>query len=254
MCVRRRIKKTTEEGESKSSDDEFFRQAAAHLLKAKKVKQIGGVSTSSRCVKVKLNHVDVQMEADSGADVNNMDEHQFKALVHRSSVKPAPQTSNVKLYTLQHKLDVKREFRGTIRNDTCGRLVTFVVVIGRIKSHPLIGKETLLGLGMLKIQPNGTLAEPNSLGTSSEGCVANTVKDTGMQEMEDLVAKYSHLFEGTGKMEDIRNWKGDLRAFPYEGQCNTSGSETQFATILPSRTTQEMARPMISRGYLSKSS
>ena len=187
--VRRRIKKTTEAGESTISDDEFFGQAAEHLSQAKKVKEIGGVSTTSRCVKVKLNDVDVQMEADSGADVNIMNEHQIKALVCRSSVKPALQPSNVKLYTLQHKLDVKGEVRATIRNDPCGRLVTFVVVFGRIKSPLLIGKETLLGLGMLKIQPNGSLAEPNSLGTSSEGCVANTVKDTGMQQMEDLVAK-----------------------------------------------------------------
>ena len=149
--VRRRIKKTTEAGESTSSDDEFFGQAAEHLSQAKKVKQIGGVSTTCRCVKVKLNDVDVQMEADSGADVNIMDEHQFKTLVHRSSVKPALQPSNVKLYTLQHNLDVKGQFCATIRNDTCGRLVTFVVVFGRIKSPPLIGKETLLGLGMLKI-------------------------------------------------------------------------------------------------------
>ena len=58
-------------------------------------------------LKVKLNDVDVQMEADSGADVNTMDEHQFKALVHSSSVKPALQPSNVKLYTLKHKLDVR---------------------------------------------------------------------------------------------------------------------------------------------------
>ena len=151
--------------------------------------------------------MDVQMEADSGADVNIMDEHQFKALVHRSSVKPALQPSDVKLYTLQHKLDIKGEFRATIRNDTCGRLVTFVVVFGRIKSPLLIGKATLLGLGMLKIQPNGSLAELNSLGTSSEGCVANTVKDNEMQEMEDLVAKYNHLFEGIGKMEDKKRGK-----------------------------------------------
>ena len=138
--VKRRIKKTTEAGESTSSDDEFFGQAAEHLSQAKKVKRIGGVGTTSRCVKVKLNDVDVQMEADSGADVNIMDEHQFKAFVHRSCDKPVLQPSNVKLYTLQHKLDVKGEFRATIRNDTCGRLVTFVVVFGRIKSPPLARK------------------------------------------------------------------------------------------------------------------
>ena len=68
--VKRRIKKTTEVVESTSSDDEFFKQAAEHLSQAKKVKQIRGVSTTSRCVRVKLNDVDVQMEADSGADVN----------------------------------------------------------------------------------------------------------------------------------------------------------------------------------------
>ena len=66
---------------------------------------------------------------------------------------------------------------------------------------------------MLKIQPNGSLAEPNSLGISSDGCAANTVKDTGMQEMEDLVAKYSHLFEGIGKMEDKKRGKEILGRF-----------------------------------------
>ena len=142
-----------------------------------------------------------------------MDEHKFKAFVRRSSDKPVLQPSNVKLYTLQHKLDVKGEFRATIRNDTCGTRVTFVVVFGRIKSPPLIGKETSIGLGMLKIQPNGCLAEPNSLGISSDGCAANTVKDTGMQEMEDLVARHSHLFKGIGKMEDKKRGKEILGRF-----------------------------------------
>ena len=211
--TKRRMKKTPEAGESTSSDYEFFGQAAEHLSQAKKVKQIGGVGTTSRSVKVKLNDVDVQMEADSGADVNIMDEHQLKAFVHRSSDKPVLQPSNVKLYTLQHKLDVKGEFRATIRNDTCSRLVTFVVVFGKIKSPPLIGKEILIGLGMLKIQPNGSLAELNSLRISGDGCAANTVKDTGMQEMEDLVAKYSHLFEGIGKMEDKNRGREILGLF-----------------------------------------
>ena len=115
----------------------------------------------------------------------------------------------MKLYTLQHKLDVKGEFYATIRNDTCGRLVIF----GRINSPPLIGKETLIGLGMLKIQPNGSLAETNSLGISKDGCAVNTVKDTGMQEMEDLVAKYSHLFKGSGKIEHEKHGKEILGRF-----------------------------------------
>ena len=83
-----------------------------------------------------LNDMVVQMQADNSADVNNMDEHQFKAFVHRSSVKRVLQPSNVKLYALQHSLDVKGEFHATERNDTRSRLVTFVVVLDMTRSHP----------------------------------------------------------------------------------------------------------------------
>ena len=87
---------------------------------------------------MKLNDVDVQMKVDSGVDVNIMDEYQFKAFVHRSSDKRVLQPSNVKLYTMQHKLDVKGEFRATIRNGTCGRLLTFVVVLGELNPLRLL--------------------------------------------------------------------------------------------------------------------
>ena len=94
--VKRRVKKTAEGANSTSSDDESFRQATEHLSQAKKVTQIGGVSTTSKSVRVKLNYVDVQIEAESGADVN-VHEHQFKAFVHKSSNKPILHPSNLKL-------------------------------------------------------------------------------------------------------------------------------------------------------------
>ena len=106
------------------------------------------------------------MEADSGADVNIMDEHQFKAFIHRTNDKPTLTDSDVKLRTLQHKLEVKGEFQTVIRNRTCGKVTKFVVVPGRIHSPPLISKETLTELGMLKIQPDGCFAEPNDLAVS----------------------------------------------------------------------------------------
>lgn len=202
--IRGRIKKTTEDAESTSSDDEFFGQAAEHLAQAKKVKEDG---SNYRIVTVQLNDVDVEMEADSGADVNILDEHQFKAFIHRTHDKPILEASKVKLHTLQHQLEVKGEFQAVIRNETCGKLARFVVVFGRIQSPPLISKETLIDLGMLKIRPDGGFAEPNGLGTSKEVHGANAVKELeGVQEMKDLVTKYSHLFKGIGKIEDK---KGD---------------------------------------------
>ena len=202
--IRGRIKKTTEDAESTSSDDEFFGQAAEHLAQAKKVKEDG---SNYRIVTVRLNDVDVEMEADSVADVNILDEHQFKAFIHRTHDKPILEASKVKLHTLQHQLEVKGEFQAVIRNETCGKLARFVVVFGRIQSPPLISKETLIDLGMLKIRPDGGFAEPNGLGTSKEVHGANAVKELeGVQEMKDLVTKYSHLFKGIGKIEDK---KGD---------------------------------------------
>ena len=48
-----------------------------------------------------------------------------------------------------------------------------------------------------------------------------------MQEIED--------FDRHWKDERQETWEGDLRAFPYEGQCNTRGTETQMRTILTSK-------------------
>ena len=214
---KKRIKKTTadhaefrssddEHAESTSSDDEFFSQAAEHLAQAKKISQIGKDGCNYRTVVVRLNDVDVVMEADSGADVNIMDEHQFKAFIHRTNGKPTLTDSNVKLRTLQHKLEVKGEFQTVIRNRTCGKVTKFVVVSGRIHSPPLISKETLMELGMLKIQPDGGFAEPNDLAVSKKGHSANTVKqEKGEQDLKDLITNYNHLFQGIGKIEDKKN-------------------------------------------------
>lgn len=110
--------KTAEDAESTSSDDDFFGQAVEHLKQAKKIRVIGKNGDDYRTVLVRLNDVDVLMEADSGADVNIMDEHQFKAFSHRTHDKPILANSNVKLRTLQHKLEVKGEFQTVIRNET----------------------------------------------------------------------------------------------------------------------------------------
>ena len=68
-----RIKKTNEDVESTSSDDDCFGQAVEHLKQAKKIRVIGKNGDDYRTVMVRLNDVNVLMEANSGADVNIMD-------------------------------------------------------------------------------------------------------------------------------------------------------------------------------------
>ena len=107
---------------------------------------------------------------------------------------------------VQHKLELKGEFQTVIRNWTCGKVTKFAVVSGRIHSPPLISKETLTELGMLKIQPDGCFEEPNDLAVAKEGHGANTVKqEKGEQDLKDRITKYSDLFQGKGKIEDKKN-------------------------------------------------
>ena len=128
-----------------------------------------------RTVSVKIEDVDVRVESDSGAEVNVIDEHQFKALTNRTSVKPTQQPSRIKLSTLQSELPVKGEFTAT---DCCNcRTVTrFVVVRGRINYPPLISKNTLQELGMLQIREDGSFAETNALRIQEEPSGIKRVK------------------------------------------------------------------------------
>ena len=113
---------------------------------------------------IHIEDVEVRAEPDSGAEVNLLDEHQFKALVNRCGEnRPILQATKTRLSTLQSKLTVKGEFDATIRNKTCGTLVRFVVVQGRINSPPLISKNTLIKLGMLQVREDGSFAQENDM-------------------------------------------------------------------------------------------
>ena len=157
---------------------------------------------------VQLDDVDVEIEPDSGSDVNRMDEHQFKALSNRSKSKLTLSPSKTKLNTLQHKLGVKGEFQTIIRNPTCGKHTRFFVVYGRINSPPLISKSTLLELGMMKIQEDGGLAQPNDMRMQNGNVYIKVAKQrTEEQEMMNIVENYSIVFDGNGKIHDKRNDK-----------------------------------------------
>ena len=80
-----RIKKTNEHAESTNLEDEFFSQAAEHQSQAKKIREIGKDESSYRTVTERLNAVYVVMETDSGADVNIIEEHQFKTFIHATN-------------------------------------------------------------------------------------------------------------------------------------------------------------------------
>jgi len=117
---------------------------------------------------------------------------------------PILKKSKIKLHNLQNQLPVKDAFDTIVRNKTCGALTRFVVVEGRIDSPPLLSRNTLLQLGMMKIDPEGTLAKTNDMRICDTQQV-KTITQSREQQIEDILSKYDHVFNGIGKIYDSVN-------------------------------------------------
>ena len=141
-------------------------------------------------VLIRIGDIDAFVEPDSGASANVMDEYQFKALKHRSQEIKELERSRDTLKTLQSDLTVKGEFTATLQNKNRGTQSKFLVIQVKMDSPPLLSKSTLLELGMLKIDPEGTLKETNELRIK-------TVK-TPDNSIETVLCEYSDVFQGIG--------------------------------------------------------
>ena len=80
---RNRVKKIqeNESGSENSSDEDFMSQSVAHM----NVKGIKKTYSLEKTVPLMVNDISIGAEPDSGADVNVMDEYQFRALLHMSA-------------------------------------------------------------------------------------------------------------------------------------------------------------------------
>ena len=197
-----KIKKAAKEDEeSTTSDDEFVGQTVKHLEQVKPVKKI---SNSSVTVPVIVDDVEVRVEPDTGADENIMDEHQYKAFIHRSKTNVILSESKVELGTLQSSLPVKGEFQTTVRNQTRGVDTRFIVIKGRIRSPPLLCRKTLMDLGMIDIRPDGSLAASNGLRSQQVSSVKTT--DINMKTTkkvctaEEMGKEFPEALQGIGQI------------------------------------------------------
>ena len=196
---KKKVKKTKEVEDSASSDDDFIKAVANHITA--KVKKVKNSEQNSDIVELQLNDVIIQAEADSGAEVNVMDEHQFQALKHRTKTEIKLEKSRFSLSALQTKLEVKGEFTATLSNKTRGTKATVIVVRGRNDSLPLLGRPTLRELGMLKIVPDGSLREKNDLR------IRCAKEDPTKKPTLEIVNRHNKVFEGIGKIYDYKNDK-----------------------------------------------
>lgn len=193
------VKKTTEDQESTSSDDDFFDSTVKHLH----VKRLATHQSVEKTIPVLIDDVKTWVEPDSGADINLMDKHQFKSFQHRTQTSPVLQPCDIKLRNLQTRLPVRGCFETTIRNATCGIRTQFVIMDGKMNSPPLLSRDTLTQLGMMKIKEDGSFAAPNDLR------IRAVVKDIAKPQsrMKEIIQRHPEVFEGIGLIHDKKNNK-----------------------------------------------
>ena len=188
------------------TDDDFLSQSVTHV----NIKRVKKKYSLENTVPLMINDISVRAEPDSGADVNVMDEFQFRALQqHRSAKDLGLQNSKVKLQTLQNECPIKGKFNAVIRIKTCGVRSRFVVVKGRINSPPLISKTTLAALGMLQIRHDGSFDESNHLRIPGPESNVNAVSERSStkQGLVKILYKHAKVFKAIGRIRDNKNDK-----------------------------------------------
>ena len=175
---------------SSESDCEYLQQTARHVLRRVKKMRSGRAQDT---VLIRIGDIEAHVEPDSGASLNVMDEYQFRGLKHRSKEIRELDPSKDTLKTLQSDLVSKGEFHTTIRNKNRGAKRKLSVIEGKMDSPPLLGKNTLIELGMIKIDPDGTLKDTNELRIKS-------VKP--LDDIEALRSEYNDTFQGIGCFRD----------------------------------------------------
>ena len=221
---RRDIKKATNESETDESgsdedrDTHFIDETVRHLTVGKI--KVNKVSDFEKTVPIVINDVIVHMEPDSGADVNVMDEYHYKALKRKSYENIALHDSCTRLSTLQNELHVSGEFKATARNKTRGTDTTFVVIKGKINSPPLLGRRTLIELGMLEIRPDGSLKGSNELRRTDSKAVKSVSNSKAKSDIETILKQYEEMFNGIGKIFNTKNNKDFLVKFSMKADAS----------------------------------
>lgn len=184
---------TAQLSDSDSSTNSTFMHNAKKIVLTARSKEI----TTSGTVWVQLNKIDARCEPDSGATANVIDEYQYRALKKRDPTLELQPTKEG-LSALQNKLSVLGEFPVTIRNKNRGAKTKFLVIKGHIDSPPLLSRGTLLELGMLKIEPKGTLREENNLKIKA---IKHETKKLD-QNLAKVIKEYDAVFHGIGEIRD----------------------------------------------------
>ena len=92
---------------------------------------------------------------------------------------------------------------------------------GRINSPPLIGKNTLIKLGMIQLDPKGSLTEASDMRIPQNALNVKAVAEntTAPVQIKEITEKFSHVFKGIGMIKDIKQGKEIFAKFSMKPEA-----------------------------------
>ncbi|KAL9987542.1 hypothetical protein ACROYT_G001867 [Oculina patagonica] len=197
---RRRIRHVEREDHPKSPENDYsdsetdsLDEDIERIVQHMNVHRTTQTNAKKNKCKIWINGTTMEVEPETGADTNVMDEHQFNELL-RATPGIKLQDTRIKLKTLTEDLPVIGECNVTLENTTRKTQAQIAVIQGKIDSLPLLGRQTLEELGMIKFDANVGLKEPNR----DETQTINKVQ-TGNENLDQILLKFKDRFEGIGK-------------------------------------------------------
>ena len=140
-----KVNQVGDSSDEEDLDDEYVKKVTIGWMSTDTVKKT--------TVKLFLNGVKVQMAIDSGASANNIDEGIFRKIQERSKETLRLEKSKVKLYgyASDMPIPVAGKFNALVETSKIVVSVTFIVVKSKTKGEMLLGCDTAMKLGVLKI-------------------------------------------------------------------------------------------------------
>ena len=175
------------------SESDSLDEDIARIMQHMNVHRTAQTNAKKHKCKIWINGTKTEVEPDTGADPNVMDEHQFNELL-RTTPEIELQDTHIKLKTLTEDLPVMGKCNVTLENQTWKTRAKIAVIQGKIESLPLLGRQTLEDLGMIKFDAKGRLKQPNH----DETQTINKVQ-TGNRHLDRILHQQKGRFEGIGK-------------------------------------------------------
>ena len=182
------IKNVTFPEISDSDSDDEYQIESIRLWHPNKhnIKAIKSSKKKKSIVTLYICGISITFQIDSGADVDVIDEHTYNKIKHKVKL----ERTHAKLYAYKasQPLPLLGKFTCDISNNTNFQITEVYVVKGKQRSGALLGLDTAMALGVIKI--------------------INKIKEKVKEvcpdgKIQSLVEEYDDIFHGIGKLKDV---------------------------------------------------